>query len=226
MSKRFFVTGTDTEVGKTVVSRAFMQAAASMGHSIVGYKPIASGCTETEEGLRNSDALVLQSSASVAVPYELVNPIALREPISPHLAAKLDGIDIDFMHLSKGVTTLESQAELVLVEGCGGWRVPVTDKQSLSEWVVGEKMPVILVVGIKLGCLNHAILTAESIANDGVELVGWVANRVNPCLTHYAELIQTLRARMPAPQLGEIPYISRPEKQQLGKYMDLTPLLG
>ena len=225
MSERFFITGTDTEVGKTVASRALMQAAAGMGRKVAGYKPIASGCTETAEGLRNSDALVLQQSANVELSYAQVNPIALREPASPHIAAKIDGINIEFDHLSQGLRALEQQADCVLVEGCGGWQVPVSDTQSLNEWVIAERMPVIMVVGIKLGCLNHAILTAQSIANDGLELVGWVANRVNPCLMHYAEIIQTLRCRMPAPQLGEIPYISRPEKQQLGKYIDLTPLL-
>ncbi|MBW7984411.1 dethiobiotin synthase [Enterobacillus tribolii] len=221
MFKRVFVTGTDTEVGKTVVSRALLQSIQALGETAVGYKPIAVDSEETPQGLRNKDALTLQASSSLALNYDEVNPITLKEEIAN---AHTGGVP-DYGHISSGLRHLEQKAAHIVVEGTGGWRVLMHDLRPFSEWVVQEQLPVILVVGIKLGCISHAILTAQAIANDGLPLLGWVANRINPGLAHYAETIDALRQKIPAPLLGEIPYLFRPEQRDLAQYLDITPLM-
>lgn len=226
MIKAFFIAGTDTEVGKTVVSKAILQALNSRELTTIGYKPVAAGSKETEEGLRNSDALHLQQAASCEIPYAEVNPYALLQPTSPHIAAKEEGVEIDYAVLSQKLAEHKQNADVVLVEGAGGWRVPVSDTDSLSTWVQQEKLPVILVVGIKLGCLSHALLTAEAIKNDGLDLVGWVANRINPGTEHYADIIATLEERIPAPKLGEIPYVPSVKRKDVGKYIDISPIVN
>jgi len=189
MLNRFFITGTDTSVGKTVVSRALLQALAASGKRVAGYKPVAKGSKETADGLRNKDALVLQSVSSLALPYEAINPIALSEEES----SVAHSCPINYSLLSDGLANLSKQVDNVVVEGTGGWRSLMNDLRPLSEWVVQEQLPVLLVVGIQEGCINHALLTAQAIANDGLPLIGWVANRINPGLSHYAEIIEPLR---------------------------------
>ncbi|TBL59523.1 dethiobiotin synthase [Hafnia paralvei] len=220
MLKRVFVTGTDTEVGKTVVSRALLQSIHASGATALGYKPIAVGSEETPQGLRNKDALTLQASSSIPLTYDEVNPITLQEEI----ANAYTGEALDYSLMSRGLQKLSSKAEHLVVEGTGGWRVLMQDLRPLSEWVVQEQLPVILVVGIKLGCISHAILTAQAIINDGLPFAGWIANRINPGLSHYAETLEALRQKLPGPQLGEIPYLFRPEEKDLSKYIDLSPL--
>lgn len=185
MLKRFFITGTDTSVGKTVVSRALLQALASGGKSVAGYKPVAKGSKETAEGMRNKDALVLQSVSSLELPYEAINPIALSEEES----SVAHSCPINYTLLSNGLASLSDKVDHVVVEGTGGWRSLMNDLRPLSEWVVQEQLPVLMVVGIQEGCINHALLTAQAVANDGLPLIGWVANRINPGLAHYAEII-------------------------------------
>ncbi|MEC5341541.1 dethiobiotin synthase [Brenneria populi] len=219
MLKRVFVTGTDTAVGKTVVSKALLQKLAMTGKSVAGYKPIAKGCTETDAGLRNKDALLLQAASSIELPYEIVNPIALRED---EISASEQ--EINYSAMTQGLQRLSDIADVVVVEGSGGWRTLMSDLRPYSEWVVQEQLPVILVVGIKLGCISHALLTAQAIINDGLPLVGWVANRINPGLANYAEIITVLRKKIPAPQLGELPYLPRAEQRDLSSYTDLSAL--
>ncbi|EFE94593.1 dethiobiotin synthase [Serratia odorifera] len=221
MLKRLFVTGTDTDVGKTVISRALLQAFAAQGRTAVGYKPIAAGCYETSEGMRNKDALVLQASSSVPLSYQEINPITCPDEVF-HVHAS---DDINYGVMSSGLHHLADKAETVVVEGSGGWRVLMSDLRPYAEWVVQEQLPVVLVVGIKLGCVSHALLTAQSIINDGLPLLGWVANRINPGLAHYAETIDALQQRIPAPMLGEIPYLPRPEQRDLAHYLDISTLL-
>ncbi|WP_112478161.1 dethiobiotin synthase [Vibrio variabilis] len=221
MMKALFIAGTDTEVGKTVVSKAILSAVGAQGKTTIGYKPVAAGCEKTEQGLRNSDALHLQQAANLDVDYDLVNPYALSLPASPHIAAIADDVEIDYQVLSNVLEQHKQNSDFVLVEGAGGWRVPVSKDDCLSTWVKQEKLPVVLVVGIKLGCLSHAMLTAEAIKADGLELVGWVANRVNPGVEHYAEIIEMLEGSMGAPKLGEIPYVPGCKKRDLGKYINL-----
>ena len=220
MLKRFFITGTDTAVGKTVVSRALLQALAASSKSVVGFKPVAKGSKETPEGLRNKDALVLQSVSTLDLPYSAINPIAFSEDESSvaHSCA------INYTLLSDGLARLSMQADHVVVEGTGGWRSLMNDLRPLSEWVVQEQLPVLMVVGIQEGCINHALLTAQAITNDGLPLIGWVANRINPGLAHYAEIIDVLSKKLPAPRVGELPYLPRAEQRELAQYVDLTRL--
>lgn len=225
MSKTIFVAGTDTDVGKTVVSRALLQAFNARGMSTIGYKPVAAGSDATERGLRNSDALHLQQAASMDLEYDDVNPIALKAPASPHIAAEIDSTEVDCNLLSQKLAEHKTKADLVLVEGAGGWRVPIAKNGFLSSWVAEEKLPVVLVVGVKLGCLNHAMLTIESIKNDGLEVVGWVANRVNPFEEHYRDIINFLEQNIDAPKIGEIPYVAGVMKKDLSKYIQLDAII-
>ena len=220
--KRFFITGTDTEVGKTVASGALLQAAAAAGFRCAGYKPVASGCEMTPDGIRNSDALALQRFSSVPLAYQQVNPLAFMEPTSPHIVSAEEGRPITHLALSAGLATLEPLADWILVEGAGGWYTPLSDTHTYADWVVSEKLPVILVVGIKLGCINHAMLTAEAVRARGLPLVGWIANTVEPPGKRYPEYLTSLKNRLPAPCLGTIPYLTDAAQQaSCGHYLTL-----
>lgn len=224
MIDAFFVAGTDTDVGKTVSSKAILDALNMKGLNTAAYKPVAAGSEDKGEGVQNSDAIHLRSVANVELSYEEVNPYALLLPASPHIAAEAENVVIDYSVLSQGLSALKAKSDVVLVEGAGGWRVPVSKDDCLSTWVKQEKLPVVLVVGIKLGCLSHAMLTAETIQHDGLEIIGWVANRVNPGTEHYAEIIAMLEDKMPAPKLGEIPYMPSVKRKNMGKYINLDVL--
>ncbi|MDD9194983.1 dethiobiotin synthase [Aliivibrio sp. S3MY1] len=224
MIDAFFVAGTDTDVGKTVSSKAILDALDMKGLNTAAYKPVAAGSEDKGEGVQHSDAIHLRSAANVELSYEEVNPYALLLPASPHIAAKAENVVIDYSVLSQGLAALKEKSDIVLVEGAGGWRVPVSKNDCLSTWVKQEKLPVVLVVGIKLGCLSHAMLTAEAIQHDGLEIIGWVANRVNPGTENYAEIIKMLEDKMPAPKLGEIPYMPSTKRKNMGKYINLDVL--
>jgi len=217
---RLFVTGTDTAVGKTVVSRALLQSFIQTGQSAVGYKPVARCALKTADGLRNKDAQVLQSSSSIDLPYLAINPLAFQEEeICTH-----PGQVIDYGLLTRGLTSLTQQADRVVVEGTGGWRSLMNDGRPLSCWVVEQQLPVVLVVGIQSGCISHALLTAEAIARDGLPLVGWVANRINPGLAQYSDIIEVLQEKIAAPLLGELPYLPRAEQRDLTSWVDISLL--
>ncbi|MDZ7279034.1 dethiobiotin synthase [Pantoea eucrina] len=219
---RWFITGTDTEVGKTVASGALLQAASDAGWRTAGYKPVASGCEMTPHGMRNADALALQRYSSVPLRYEQVNPLAFEEPTSPHIVSEEEGRPITFAALSEGLRTLEQQADWVLVEGAGGWFTPLSATQTYADWVKTEQLDVILVVGIKLGCINHAMLTALAIQASGLRLAGWIANGIQPPGTRHQAYLAALRARLDAPMLGEIPHL--PDSAQhahCGQYLTL-----
>lgn len=218
MLKRFFVTGTDTSVGKTVVSRALLQALAADGKSVAGYKPVAKGSSKLETLCSTSASLLRRPSGVSLLPYHAINPIALSENESSVAHSGL----INYSLLSNGLAELSAMADHVVVEGTGGWRSLMNDLRPLSEWVVQEQLPVLMVVGIQEGCINHALLTAQAIANDGLPLVGWVANRINPGLAHYAEIIEVLSKKLPGPLVGELPYLPRAEQRDLAHYIDLT----
>ncbi|MEG8135511.1 dethiobiotin synthase [Escherichia marmotae] len=225
MSKRFFVTGTDTEVGKTVASCALLQAAKTAGYRTAGYKPVASGSEMTAEGLRNSDALALQRNSSLHLDYATVNPYTFAEPTSPHIISAEEGRPIEPKVMSAGLRALEQQADWVLVEGAGGWFTPLSATFTFADWVKSEQLPVILVVGIKLGCINHAMLTAQAVQQAGLTLAGWVANDVTPPGKRHGEYMATLTRMIPAPLLGEIPWLEEnPESALTGRYITLTSL--
>lgn len=200
---RFFVTGTDTEIGKTWVSCQLLRRAAAQGASCYGLKPVAAGCMPTPDGWRNDDALALMQASTLALPYEQVNPVALQDPIAPHLAAQDERrrISVDRLTGLLRGTFHQHSADLVLVEGAGGWRVPLNDRESWRDLVRELDLPVLLVVGMKLGCINHALLSAESILRDGVMLAGWVANDLGQPMPRLQANLATLDAWLPAPRV-------------------------
>ncbi|AHG21659.1 dethiobiotin synthetase [Chania multitudinisentens RB-25] len=224
MIERWFVTGTDTEVGKTVASSALLQAACAAGLRCAGYKPVASGSETTPNGLRNADALILQKNSSVALDYAEVNPYVFAEPTSPHIASLEEGHPIALAQLSAGLRHLEQRADWLLVEGAGGWFTPLSEQHTFADWVQQEQLPVILVVGLKLGCINHALLTAQAIRQAGLILAGWIANAIIEPGKRHQEYLATLRRMLPAPLLGEIPYLPQIGQQALGQYLDLAAL--
>ncbi len=223
----FFLTGTDTNIGKTTVACALLQAANQQGLTTLGIKPLASGCQQTPDGLRNSDALLLQHYSSLKLPYQEVNPVALLEPLSPHLAAKQAGRRLTMNQLV-GYTraTLMYRPQLLIIEGAGGWRVPISDRAMLSELPKELNVPVILVVGLRLGCLNHALLTAEAIVRDGLRLVGWVANSIDPTMAAIEDNILSLKQMLPAPCLGVLPYQTVENIGALAECINLDVLLA
>lgn len=223
----FFVTGTDTSVGKTVSSRAIIQALQESGIQIVGFKPIACGCHEPVlesnsiqiddySSKDNADVMTLLNSTTENVSYEQINSYTFNHKM-PMLTEDSSRIDIN--KINHDLDALNTRYQSVLVEGSFGWLTPINRSYNFADWIKERKMPVVLVVGIKEGCIDHALMTAESIAAKGVRLIGWVANRINPCLGHYAEMIEVLRQKIAAPLLGEIPYLHKPESRDLGKYL-------
>jgi len=203
-----FITGTDTGVGKTMVSAAILEAAKSAGKRTLAMKPVASGCELTADGLRNEDALILQQAATESLPYDQVNPVALEPAIAPHVAAAQAGRTITASRLVGFCRGMQIRsADLLLVEGAGGWRVPLNDRETFSAVPRELGMPVVLVVPLKLGCINHALLTAEAVRADGLALAGWVANRPEPeTMNCEQETLDYLLGHMGAPCLGVLPW--------------------
>lgn len=223
----FFVTGTDTDVGKTVIAAGLLAAANARGLSTAAVKPVAAGCEQTPEGLRNGDALLLQRTASLALDYDEVNPVALAPAIAPHIAARQSRRRVSVSQLAglcRGV--LMRRADLTLIEGAGGWRVPLSERELLSQLPRELSLPVVLVVGMRLGCISHALLTAEAIARDGLRLAGWVANSCVAGMSCYAENLATLRGLLSAPLLGEVPHLPAPTPEQVAGHLDIGPLLA
>lgn len=222
MNRAFFVTGTDTEIGKTTIAAGLLHAARLAGLSTAAAKPVASGCEMTEAGLRNGDALALLGECSLPLRYEQVNPLAFAPAIAPHLAAREVGVDLTVASLAEPVrAVLELGADFTLVEGAGGWRVPLAGEQSLSDLAIDLQLPVILVVGVRLGCINHALLSAEAILRDGLQLAGWVANLVDPHTSRLEDNLASLRERLPAPCLGFVPHLPAATPAAVGGYLQL-----
>lgn len=218
----FFVTGTDTDCGKTLISSALLTAAKG---ETLGFKPIASGCAVTENGLRNSDALTLIEASTIKLPYEDINPYAFEPAIAPHIAAAEKGVELLPNRIAAQLKMAEYVgADFCVIEGAGGWRLPLSQGHFLSEVVQSMQLPVILVVGMKLGCLNHALLTAEAIRADGLNIVGWVANQVDPDMANQQENLAFLKDILKAPFLGYVPYLTEPSASAVAEYLDLTQL--
>jgi dethiobiotin synthetase len=225
MTAAFFVTGTDTEVGKTTIAAGLLHAARMAGLSTAAAKPVASGCSKTAAGLRNDDALALLGECSLALGYDEVNPLAFAPAIAPHLAAREAGVRLDVEALQGPVQKiLDKGADFTVVEGAGGWRVPLAGQAALSDLAVSLGLPVILVVGVRLGCINHAVLTAEAIARDGLTLAGWVANVVDPKTSRLEENLATLAERLPAPCLGRVPRLAKATPAAVAECLDLALL--
>jgi len=217
MLNRLFITGTNTRVGKTVVARALLQALVNSGKSAVGYKPVVRKGPTKQPGNQSQEIAMLQSISGIALPAEAISPLVLNEGGSPD-----NTIQMDYSLLSNGLADLGLKYDCVAIEGCSGWRSLMNDLHPLSEWVVQEQLPVLMVVGIQDGCMNHAQLTAQAILHDGLPLIGWVANRINPCMANYGSIIEALTKVLPCPLIGEIPYLSRPEERDLAHYIDLS----
>jgi dethiobiotin synthetase len=223
MSKTWFVTGTDTGVGKTAVTCALLVAAAQAGWRTAAVKPVAAGCDEQGH---NDDALRLMVSMTETLDYGQVNPVALRAAVAPHIAASLEGKRMQASRLAglcRGV--MLGTAEFVLIEGAGGWRVPINSRETMADVAIQLQVGVILVVGMQLGCINHALLTAEAIRRDGLQLVAWVANQPGPRMACHQENLDTLRQLLPAPLLGDIPFLPRWQEQEAAGYLDIQQLV-
>lgn len=210
-----YVTGTDTGVGKTVASGALLHALRARGLRAVGMKPVASGCEFVDGGWRNEDALALIDASAVRTDYALHNPFALPAATAPQLAARDAGVVVTLAPIQAAHAALQAQADVVVVEGVGGWAAPLADGFEQADLVGALRLPAVLVVGLRLGCLNHALLTAEAIRTRGLTLAGWVANRVDPDMEAVEDNIAYLRARLGAPLLADVPHQELPEPGSL-----------
>jgi dethiobiotin synthetase len=212
-SRYFFITGTDTDVGKTLIACGLLTAAALRGSRTMAIKPVAAGAELTENGLRNDDAMMLMAAMTEVLPYQQVNPVLFEPAIAPHIAAEQAGKRITVSQLAGMCRGAMMQpADFILIEGAGGWRVPLNRYELLSGLASALQAPVILVVGMKLGCINHALLTAEAIRGDGLRLAGWVGNQIDPDMTCVEENLATLNAMLDAPCIGIVPYLAQDER--------------
>ncbi|WAC62117.1 dethiobiotin synthase [Pseudoxanthomonas sp. SL93] len=216
---RVFVTGTDTGAGKTVASCALLHAWRARGLRAVGMKPVASGCVLTGDGWRNDDALALQAASQPVPAYADLNPFALPAPLAPEIAAREAGVDVQLAPLQVAFERLRGSADLVLVEGVGGWAAPLTATLDQRHLVEALDLPVVLVVGMRLGCINHARLSARAIQADGARLVGWIANEVDPQMERRDENFALLSARMPVACWGRLPHAPEAGAVDLATYL-------
>ena len=217
----YFITGTDTEVGKTWISLGIIEALKRQGKNVGVMKPVSAGCEHTDKGLRNEDALLLQKNSNIKLDYKTINPFAFEPPIAPHIAAANENIRIDVESLHQHFQTIQQQSDCVVVEGAGGWLVPLNDFQTLADLAKRINLPVILVVNMRLGCLNHALLSVESIRNSGLPLAGWIANQVNLEMNCLKENIETLRHMIDAPMLGQIPFLDALNAKTIAEKLSL-----
>ncbi len=220
MAQAYFITGTDTDAGKTTITAGLLCAAKQLQRSTLAMKPVASGCQMTEQGLRNSDALVLIAQSSVKLAYAQINPYAFAPAIAPHIAAQEAGVELRVTDLYRAAQViLQEQADFTLIEGAGGWRVPISTSEFLSDFAIALNMPVILVVGVKLGCINHALLTVEAIRNDGLKLAGWVANMIDANCARLSENLEFLHQHIAAPCLAEVPHLATAGAENVAEYL-------
>ncbi|MFI8717329.1 dethiobiotin synthase [Stenotrophomonas sp. NPDC077464] len=202
----FYVTGTDTGIGKTFSSCVLLHALRQRGRRAVGMKPVASGCASTPQGLRNEDATALLAASDPTPAYEDLNPYALPLPLAPELAAAAAGVTLSLAPIDAAFGRLRAQADTVVVEGVGGWLAPLSTHLDQSHLVQALQLPVVMVVGLRLGCLNHARLTAQAIAASGARCIGWIANEVDPQMQCIDDNVALLKARLPMPCWGRLPY--------------------
>ena len=228
MPPRFccFVTGTDTEIGKTLVSAAILHKLVQSGRRACGMKPIAAGAEMIDGELHNEDADMLAAAGNVHLPSSITTPFMLREPAAPHIAAALEGVTIDPVPIIAAYAEIQAASDAVVVEGVGGFRVPFTDDFDSADLAAQLNLPVILVVGLRLGCISHALLSVEAIVARGLVLAGWVANTADPEMRFMQENIAALAQRIPAPLLGHVPRLEHPTAAAAADYIDLAGLPG
>lgn len=224
--KRIFITGTDTDVGKTLVTSCLIENLQQANHTVTAIKPVAAGCDWLDGQLKNSDALMLQQSMHQSISYDQVNPIALELPIAPHIAAAKENLSLSVRFLQQQCDLFQYKSDILLIEGAGGWLVPLNDSETLADFVIAESLDVVLVVGMKLGCINHAMLTIQTIKSSGLNLVAWVANIIDPDMLMIDENIETIKQRIEAPLIATIPYIESDNLiQQACEYVNIAPLI-
>jgi dethiobiotin synthetase len=221
-----FVTGTDTGVGKTLVSVSLVKALVKHGLRVSAMKPIASGSEHTPAGLRNADAMALAAASNVAAPYTAINPYCFEPAISPHIAAEEAGIDVDMRVIRQSFETLAASADVIVVEGAGGWYSPMSHSLAMSDLPILLDLPVLLVVGLRLGCLNHALLTRRAIEANGAELAGWVANSIDPTMERQAQNLSSLERGLGGAPLSVFPHAPDAQSdarcgEQLGRRLSL-----
>ncbi len=221
-----FVTGTDTEIGKTLVSAAILHKLVEAGQRACGMKPIAAGAELVDGILHNEDADMLAAAGNVHLPQNITTPFMLREPCAPHVAAALEGVTIDPVPIIAAYAEISAASDSVVVEGVGGFRVPFTDTFDSADLAAQLNLPVILVVGMRLGCISHALLTVEAIVARGLVLAGWVANTADPDMRFFDENIEALAARIPAPLLGIVPRLEQATAANAARFIDLAGLPG
>ena len=219
-ARGWFITGTDTDVGKTVVTAQLLRGMVHAGYRSVAMKPVASGCevridAQGHEYWWNADVAAHAAAGNITAPEYLTNPYLFLPPISPHLAAREAGVEVSLPHLIDCAGQLAALADVVLVEGAGGWLAPLNEDLSMADLAAGLGWPVILVVGMRLGCINHALLTAQAITARGLTLAGWVANQIDPDMARYTDNLATLKQRLLAPILGEVLHSPDPLNQRL-----------
>ena len=221
-----FVTGTDTEIGKTLISSAILHKLVRQGVRACGMKPIAAGAEERDGELHNEDAAMLRAAGNVHLPQHITTPFMLREPCAPHIAAALEGVTIEPVPILAAYAEILGASDATVVEGVGGFCVPFSNDVDSADLAVQLNLPVVLVVGLRLGCINHALLTAEAIVARGLVLAGWVANQVDPAMRFVDENITALQERMPAPLLGRVPRLQEPTAAQAAAHIELAGLPG
>lgn len=220
----YFITGTDTEIGKTFVTAALLRAFAQQGLRTLGMKPVAAGAEIIDGVWHNEDVAQLIAASTVKAPQEIVAPYLMQTPAAPHIVAKLEQVQIDVQHIANCYQQAREVAEVVIVEGVGGYVVPLNETTSAVDMALALNLPVILVVGMRLGCINHALLTAQAIAASGLHLAGWVANTVDAEMQFFEENVQTLKQGLPAPCLGVIPRLTASQMDTAYRYLDLNLL--
>tara|TARA_B110000116_G_scaffold149638_1_gene129447 strand:- start:496 stop:1161 length:666 start_codon:yes stop_codon:yes gene_type:complete len=220
MPQSYFVTGTDTGIGKTIVSCALLSAYSARGNAVIGMKPVVTGrvCGEW------ADVKAIVAASSIAAPREWVNPYAFIPPISPHLAAKQAGMEIDIEIIRQAYCNLQKISDVVVVEGVGGIMAPLNDRNDVADMAYALDLPIILVVGMRLGCLNHALITEKIIQASGLKLAGWVANQIDPQMNSFDENLHTLKERLNCPLLGVLPFERNVSTKNFSTLLDITKL--
>lgn len=234
MIKKFFITGTDTNVGKTTISGILLKKATNCGYKTAGYKPISSGIKKYKNIVSNiinnkyqfinEDAYILRKNSSVDLSYKEINPISFIETAPPNILSMINHKQIKKKYLSLGLKKISEKSNWILIEGAGGWHTPISNEYTFSDWVKEEKLIVILIIGIKLGCINHAILTEKSILADNLICAGWIANNISPTNKYTAYYIQTLLSYIKSPLLGIVPYLKNKNKININKIKIQLPV--
>jgi dethiobiotin synthetase len=219
-----FIIGTDTGVGKTLTTAALLHAMTGLGLRVLAMKPIAAGAELIDGIWLNEDVAALERAANISAPRELINPYLFREPLAPHIAADRKGVHIEIPRIVDAYSQLTTRADWVLVEGVGGFRVPLDNQRDTADLAIALGLPMVLVVGMRLGCLNHALLTAEAIAARGLRLAGWVANHIDPNMAAFEENLATLQKWLPAPCLAVLPYLHDHDPEHAARLIPPKPL--